>query len=518
MPQTTRKLAEAAAHESVTHGALLARGTFFNTLAFFSSNLRAIFMLLTARLLGSEALGTFGLAWATMDLLSKFGTLGLDTSAIAYVAKCEGARDRAGSRKVMKAALTISLGSSIVVALFGSFLFWKFGPHLGLRPELAQAIAVMLLATPGVALYRVSNALSRGMAIMHHDIYSRGLTESLGTAAALLLAIVFGYRQLAPEIAAITGTLASGLVAFTCARRLFISLPSASAPDDSTLVRRLVRASMPIAVYDFLNLGIMNIDVLMLGSYVGRAPGVTLETLGIYAAAVQLVGGVRKVNQIFTPIFTPIITRQISGGQMRQAEQTYGYVARWMLALLLPAVAVFALSGGSIMRIFGPGFERGGLWAAIIGAACGINAFVGLGETILMIDRPHVNLFNSATAFIATVGLNLLLIPALGPLGAALGMLVPYCTHGVLRSVAITRLLHWHWPWRAMFRPWIAALIPLPFVLTLRLGHHAWWFELLVGALYLGGYFLVWHFIGLDKSDRAIVDHLFKKRRASVPV
>ena len=46
----------------------------------------------------------------------------------------------------------------------------------------------MLLALPGVTLYRVNTALSRGMTVMQHDIYSRGLTESFGTALALLLA------------------------------------------------------------------------------------------------------------------------------------------------------------------------------------------------------------------------------------------------------------------------------------------------------------------------------------------
>ena len=80
--------------DASSHGALLARGAFFNTLAFLASNLRGIFMFLVARLLGSAVLGTFGVAWSTMDMMSKFGTLGLDTSAIAFVAKSEAAGDR----------------------------------------------------------------------------------------------------------------------------------------------------------------------------------------------------------------------------------------------------------------------------------------------------------------------------------------------------------------------------------------------------------------------------------------
>ena len=143
----------------------------------------------------------------------------------------------------------------------------------------------------------------------------------------------------------------------------------------------------------------MEIDVIMLGLFVGRARGVTLETLGIYAAAVEAAGGLRKVSQAFTPIFTPIVARQISSGHLRDAEASYGYLARWMLAVLLPAVAVFSLAGGAIMTIFGESFRAGGPWAAIVAVACALNAFVALGETILMIEQPKLNLVNSTVAF-----------------------------------------------------------------------------------------------------------------------
>ena len=495
------------------HGAALARGAFINTIAFLASNLRGIFTFLVARLLGSAVLGIFGLAWATMDLLSKFSTLGFDYSAIAFIAKAEGAGDRASSRRVMKTALAISFTSSVLLAIGGFWAVWTFGLSIGMRTEFVRATAVMLLALPGVTLYRVSTALSRGMTVMHHDIYSRGLTESFGTAAALLLAFALGARQLAPEIAAIAGTLASGLVAFALARRLFTFAPIPRSPNDD-LVPLLLRASAPIALYDLLNIGIMRIDLIMLGWFVGRAPGVTLETLGIYAAAVEVGSGLRKVSQSFTPIFTPIVARQIAAGQIRDAEASYGYLARWMLAGLLPALVVLALAGGMIMTIFGTAFHRGGLWVAIIGGACVLNAFMGLGETILMVERPKINLMNSTIAFVAAVSLNLKLIPAFGALGAALAIFFPYLIKGVLRRVEISWLLEWRWPWQALVKPWLAALAPLPLALLLRFTIHGWWSELAAAGLYLAGYFFVWRLIGLDPSDHAVLDQLFKRKEA----
>ena len=92
-------------------GATLARGAFFNALAFLASRLRGIFILLVARLLGSAVLGTFVLAWAVTDIVSKFATLGLDFSTMAFVARSEARGDRAASRRIMNAALLLALGA-----------------------------------------------------------------------------------------------------------------------------------------------------------------------------------------------------------------------------------------------------------------------------------------------------------------------------------------------------------------------------------------------------------------------
>ena len=64
-------VAETLPTDNPADGVVLARGVFINAIAFLASNLRGIFTFLVARLFGSVALGIFGLAWATMDLVSK---------------------------------------------------------------------------------------------------------------------------------------------------------------------------------------------------------------------------------------------------------------------------------------------------------------------------------------------------------------------------------------------------------------------------------------------------------------
>jgi len=66
--------ADASAREDKT-GVELKRGAFLNTIAMLASNFRGIFTFLVARLLGPAALGTFSVAWANTDLVSKIAVL-----------------------------------------------------------------------------------------------------------------------------------------------------------------------------------------------------------------------------------------------------------------------------------------------------------------------------------------------------------------------------------------------------------------------------------------------------------
>src|SRR5205807_5394710 len=70
-------------------GSELKRGAFFNTIALLASNFRGVFTFLVARLLGPAVLGTFAVAWAMTDLISKIGVFGLDDAITTFIARSQ---------------------------------------------------------------------------------------------------------------------------------------------------------------------------------------------------------------------------------------------------------------------------------------------------------------------------------------------------------------------------------------------------------------------------------------------
>src|SRR6184192_1365912 len=450
-------------------GVELKRGAFLNTIAMLASNFRGIFTFLVARLLGPAALGIFSVAWSTTDIISKIGVLGLDNAITTFIARSEAVGDRARSRSLFHVAVVLGVVQSVLTAVIVIVALRFLNGRLHVQPQMVSALTLVLCAMPGLALYRICTAISRGMKVMQHDIFSRGIAEPVATTLAFLLAIAVGFNTSSPEVAAILGTAISGITALVLASSLFRG-HSAHGTSLSTFgeAKSLIAYAAPISIYQLINAFIARLDLLLLGYFVGRAPGVTLATVGVYSAVIGTANGLRKVNQAFNPIFAPVVAGMTATGDHEIAAATYARLAQWMLWILLPLVAVMSLAGSTILLIYGPAFRQGGVWLGIVALASAINAFVALGETVIMVRRPHLNLLHSSIMCAVAAGGLLWLIPRFGAMGAAFGILLPYVVQGFLRYATLRWVFGWRDSWSDIRPPLVAAGIALVPALVCR--------------------------------------------------
>src|SRR5947208_6100902 len=450
-------------------GAELKRGAFLNTIATLASNFRGIFTFLVARLLGPAALGTFSVAWANTDLASKIAVFGLDNAVTPFIARSQATGDFVRSRTLFRAAVVLVLAQSTLVAAIGITAVQMFGDRLQFPREMLSALTFVLCALPGIALYRVCTSTSRGMRVMKHDIFSRGMTEPAMTTMALLIALGFGFTRFAPEVAAVSGTAASGIVALILASRLVSGVTARDTVSIWTEAKPLLAYGAPISVYQMFNAFILRLDVIMLGWFIGRAPGVTLATVGVYSVTVGLASNLRKVNQAFNPIFAPVVAGMTATGDQQRAAATYARLAEWMLWLLLPQVAVMTLAGSVHSLIYGTAYLQARALLDIVGIVCATNAFVSLGETVIMVQRPHLNLLNSSVTCAIAFAANLWLIPGFGVMGAACGILLPYVIQGILRYGVLRLVFRCLNPLSLIRPPILIAIIAIVPALMCRL-------------------------------------------------
>lgn len=512
MSVTTRRPEGSA----VDDGRHLASGAAANALVLIASNFRAVFTFLVARLLGEAALGRFGLAFATVDLLSRVASLGLENAVVPFVARAEARGGRGRTRQIFARSNAVGLLASVVLVGVSMPALWWFARARGVE-AFAGGGVWMLLALPGIVVGRICTGVSRGLLAMRSEFYSRGLGETWITTGVFAVAVALGVRDLAPALAVVCGATGGAVIALVLAASAVRSTPRRTSVEPGNTSEGangaggdLLRFSVPIAASGLLNTLAQRVDVLILGAFVNRAPGVTLESFGVFCAAVEIAGGLRKVRQVFDPILVPVATaRHVTDG--RALRQTVAGPARWVLAGQLPIVGVLTLAGGTVLAIYGPGFRSGWLWLALLALAHAANSFGGLVETLLMIERPSLNLLNAAVTVAVQAVLAVLLIPVLGVTGAAIAMCVGFAAQGALRFVELRHVFGWSWPWRALARPAAAFAAAFAPAAALRiLGGPS--MEVPSGLLLLAGYALAWRWLGPDPADREIWRQLVQAR------
>ena len=200
------------------------------------------------------------------------------------------------------------------------------------------------------------------------------------------------------------------------------------------------------------------------------------------------------MNQAFNPIFAPVVAGLTMSGEQDRAAAAFSRVAQWMLWVLVPLLAVMIFAGGTILSIYGPEFRTGRIWLIVVAIACGTNAFVSLAETVIMVQKPRLNVWNSAiTCAIAFVA-NLFLIHTFGVMGAAFGILLPYVLLGILRRRALLSVFRWRNPLGNISPPFIGALFALPPAILCRLTIPGVAGEIASAAAFLVVYFFAWRY------------------------
>jgi O-antigen/teichoic acid export membrane protein len=493
----------------------LARGAAASALVLLAANFRAVFTLLIARLLGEAALGRFGLAFATTELLSKAGMLGLDNAVIPLLAPRIVRGDRGGAHELFRRALSLAVSASTALALVAIPLVTWLATRRGID-AFTHGEAVILLALPGIALARLGTAASRTVLAMRSEFFSRGLAETWVTIGVFVIAVALGVRDRAPALAVAMGSLAGGLVAVVLAQRALQDRPFrlTTSPADSTLrnesIAGMLHLSLSSAGSSLLTVLVMQADVLMLGLFVNRSPGVTAESFGVYCAAAAAAGGLRKVRQVFDPILAPIVAARAVSADRARLREIVAAPGRWVLATQIPLVGAAMLAGGTVLSLYGAGFRSGAPWLAILVLAHGTNTFAGLVETLLMIERPVLNLVNAAVTVTVQLVTGWLLIPRFGAMGAALSTLAGFLTQGVLRFVEVRQVFGWHWPWASLTRPLAAGMIAaVPAFAWRAVAGSAG--EVPAALLFLVLYVAAWLVFGADPADRVLWRRLLKR-------
>ena len=391
---------------------------------------------LIVRHLSQSDFGAFAYAMSFVALGQTVATLGLDRSVARFAAHYEavGDRQRLLGVLVLTVGTTLLLGAAMISLVHG-LQGWLGDTLIADRTALTLLPIVVVLA-PIEALDQISIGMFATFAAPR-AIFVRRYVLAPGLRLAVV-ALLVSTGSDATFLA--TGYVLAGagglllysvvLVRVMRARGVF---SGAGLRDMRLPVRELFAFTIPMVTTDLVYI-VMNLsDAVLLGRYGGTEAVAAVRAITPAAKAVQL------VMTSFGLLFLPAAARLLARQDQRGLDDLYWTTASWLTVLTFPVfVLTFALAGPVTVTMFGERYASSAPFLALLSLGYFIQVSLGFNGMMLKVyGRLRYVVAINVTAALANLGLNLVLVPRFGPLGAAIGTCTSLALFNLLKHAGL---------------------------------------------------------------------------------
>jgi O-antigen/teichoic acid export membrane protein len=467
--------------------------------------------LLLARFLGADQYGLYTLASSPITIATGLAGLGLSPALVRYVAVYNGRRDDAGLWGTLQIGLGLTSIASMVVGIGLFALAAPIAERLFDEPRLIPLLRLGSLMLPFATVSTQLSAATQGFKAMQYRVIAKDISQSVVRVVLIIALVIVGALN---AMSATAAQLVSEVIVFAMLlyflHRLFALRRPLGAGRRN--FREMVGFSLPIYITRLINTFRGNIQTLMLGAFEA------VTTVGVFAVAskVNMVG--RMFGNSIVTASAPIVSDLYDRGKRESLARFYQTMTKWTFTANLPLFLIVQLFPGVILSIFGEEYVGGAMALTILAWGNLVDAGTGIcGVVIDMTGKTKLKVVNATVTVGLLIGLNLLLIPVWGLVGAAVASSVARAAVNLLRLgqvYAIHRLL----PYNVSFlKPVVAGLAALAAGWIMRrwiLTEETLFFAAINVVVLVAVYAAAIVLLGLDEEDRAVLSRIGGRLKA----
>jgi O-antigen/teichoic acid export membrane protein len=382
----------------------------------------AVFLILVARRLGSEALGRISFAYSFTYIFVLLADLGLTVLIVREVA-----REKALAGRYLGNLLSIKVVSlPFTFALIAGAILVS-----GYPPDVVTVVLLFAGINLARAILEVYGAVFSGLEVMGREAVLKNLHQ-LALLGAGVIALALGSGVTGLAVALLIGSLlavalGSGLV--------WQVVPLFRPLWDRTLWLTLARRAVPVGV-TVMCIVLYNESDIVLLSYLGQGE----VEIGWYAAASKVMKMLQLLPMLVVTAVYPVFA-DLARGPKAEFSTAYRGTLKLLLVIGIPVAVLVAGLAEPLMRVvYGVEFLPGAAPLRLL--ACSVP-FLYLGYVLVNVlvasDRTRSAALATGGAAAITLAANLLLIPALGITGAALAAVTGQVGLVVLGAAAVRR-------------------------------------------------------------------------------
>lgn len=420
--------------------------------------------IIVARYVTQGEYGIYSLAWVLLNVFVTISILGLATGSTRQIAFYRGKGDKSKVKGVVLSSLQIAVISSIFFSLVLFLTSDLISIKLFHSPELSTPLKVFCIAIPFFVLIDILTAIFRGFDRAEPSVYFQQISRNVLFLLILLAVILFGL-QFMGVIYAFAVSIVLTFIAFAvyAIKKPPLALRGEKSTSVSPIGKELLLFSLPLLAVGMLNLAVMWIDTLMLGYFMVAAD------VGLYNAALPLVRLLGIVMGAATFLYFPLMSQLYAKNQRDEMKRCYTAVTKWIFMAALPIFLIFVLFPGATLNIlFGSRYIGAALALQILSAGFFIHAILGPNAiTLVAMGDTRVVVWSLLIAIIGNIALNIILIPSLGIVGAAIATTSSLAMRYLLVSARLYWLSKIHPFTKNYLKPAIASVVLVAIIYAL---------------------------------------------------
>ncbi len=391
---------------------------------------------LIARALTKDEFGHFAYALSLVMMIATFITLGIDRAVPRFVALYDERKEwgHLAGTLVIQLSTILALGSFAIIGVLG-LQSWLSDVAID-DSRVTAVLVILVFLAPIQALDQVAVAMFAVYAKPSAIFVRRYL---MTPALRLLVVVLLVAGDLGPRFLALgyvlTGLL--GIVVYAALlwplirrQRLIENVRSTGL---TMPWRAVLGFSLPLMTSDILFAVLNTSDVVLLGRFHDAES----------VAAYRVVLPAAKLNQFvmasFALLFVPLVSRLLERGDRDGVSELYWRTAAWIAVATFPLFAItFTMSDDLSAAMFGEIYRSSGTYLSLLALGYYFNAALGFnGLTVKTAGRVRYTIIISMVAVVVNLGLNFLLIPPYGALGAAIATLITLIAHNLLKQLGL---------------------------------------------------------------------------------
>ena len=404
----------------------------------FTLTVNIFVSILVLRHIGTQDFGKLAYGISFVALFTELARLGMDGILVRELVK---AKSESEAGTIMCTGFVLKAVASLLTvgALYAS-TFWL--PHDSEKSRVILFVALSLLFSPFdiFKLWFQSKVIAGPVAIVK-------LTQ---VSLSALLKVYFILQDF--PLIAFAGVFALDLMLLAVGH--VVVFRSSQKPEwkwafSTSHAKSFLKDSWPMIFAGLMVSVYTNVDQVMLGAMLGDSE------VGIYAAAVRFSEVWYFIPLTVCASVYPSIVKykqDDEGHYYKKLQHLFDFMG-WLSIVIAVCGSIFALT--LLRPILGSGYEASGpILALHIWATPFVFLGVARSNWILAENRADLAMFSTAFGMISNVGLNYLLIPRYGGLGAAFATVFSYFTSTYLSSVFFPSLFRAAWMLtKALFVP-----------------------------------------------------------------